>query len=174
MRIYPGEDDTFTIYEDEGDNYNYEEGVYATIPISYTDNPRNVVIGERSGTFPGMDEKKIFNVVYVSSDHGTGGDVTASPDMQIVYTGTPTSVVPGLHSLSRGSMLQIRATIRTAGNVIALPGAFNGKEKHLAIYNCSGRLLQQADVKRNMFDLRKDFRLPAGVYIVKINTRVTR
>ena len=31
VRVYPGTDGTFTLYEDEGDNYNYERGQYTTI-----------------------------------------------------------------------------------------------------------------------------------------------
>ncbi len=174
LRIYPGENDTFTIYEDEGDNYNYEDGKYATIPISYTDNLKHVTIGERTGSFPGMDEKKIFNVVYVAKDHGTGIGITAAPDTQIVYTGGSTGVMPAMLADIKGALPQLKATIRTAGNVITLPGAYNGKEKQLSLYNCSGRLLLQTDVTKNMFDVRKDFNLPAGVYIVKIKTQVAR
>ncbi len=33
LRIYPGADGSFTLYEDENDNYNYEKGVYATIDL---------------------------------------------------------------------------------------------------------------------------------------------
>jgi alpha-D-xyloside xylohydrolase len=167
LRIYPGEDDTFTIYEDEGDHYNYEEGVYAMIPISYTDNPRNVTIGERAGTFPGMDEQKVFNIVYVSENHGTGGEVTAIPDTQIVYTGIPTSVVPGLPPGVRRAMLPVDATIRAVGNIVTFSGAFTGKVKTVAIYNCAGKLLRKTVAQKNMFDLRKDFRLPMGVYVLK-------
>jgi alpha-D-xyloside xylohydrolase len=169
LRIYPGEDDTFTLYEDEGDNYNYEEGVYATIPISYRDNPRNVVIGKRTGNFPGMDESKVFNVVYVSENHGTGGGFTTTPDTQIVYTGNPTSVTPGYFTHSKEVTIPVSATLRTAGNSIALPGAFTGKAKGLSLYDCSGRLLQRTVVRRNVFNLRKDFKLPTGVYIVKVH-----
>jgi len=46
-------------------------GKYSTIPITYVDNPKNVIIGDRSGSFTGMDAKKVFNVVYVSTNHGT-------------------------------------------------------------------------------------------------------
>jgi alpha-D-xyloside xylohydrolase len=51
LRIYPGVDGSFTMYEDEGDGYNYETGKYATIPITYQDETRNVVIGARNGSF---------------------------------------------------------------------------------------------------------------------------
>ena len=54
-----GKDGAFTIYEDEGDNYNYEISSYATIPITYIDATRNVIIGSREGSFKGMEEKGI-------------------------------------------------------------------------------------------------------------------
>lgn len=54
LRVYPGADGTFTIYEDEGDNYNYEKGAYSTIPIRWDDSRRTLTIGKRSGTFAGM------------------------------------------------------------------------------------------------------------------------
>ena len=33
LRVYRGADGRFTLYEDEGDTYDYEKGQYATIPI---------------------------------------------------------------------------------------------------------------------------------------------
>ena len=63
LRIYPGVDATFTLYEDEGDNYNYEKGVYATIPLSWTERTRTLTIGERQGNYPGMLQKRKFTVV---------------------------------------------------------------------------------------------------------------
>jgi alpha-D-xyloside xylohydrolase len=167
LRIYPGANGSFTIYEDEGDNYNYESGKYATIPITYTDDPQNVIIGEREGSFPGMDDQKVFNIVYVRENHGTGIGITASPDTQIVYTGNPTSVLPGLLSVSKKTIVMANATVRAAGNIIALPGAFKGKTKDLSLYNCSGRLLRKAVVKKNILDVRKDLGLSTGFYIVK-------
>ncbi|HVH85447.1 MAG TPA: glycoside hydrolase family 31 protein, partial [Terriglobales bacterium] len=37
LRIYPGADGDFTIYEDENDNYNCEKGTYALIPLHWDD-----------------------------------------------------------------------------------------------------------------------------------------
>src|SRR5439155_6048612 len=47
LRVYPGADGDFTLYEDEGDTYNYEKGKYATIPIHWNDATRTLTIGER-------------------------------------------------------------------------------------------------------------------------------
>ena len=63
LRLYPGADASFTLYEDEGDNYNYEKGIYSTIPISWTERTRTLTIGERKGTYPGMPEKRQFTIV---------------------------------------------------------------------------------------------------------------
>ena len=63
LRLYPGADASFTLYEDEGDNYNYEKGIYSTIPISWTERTRTLTIGERKGSYPGMPEKRQFTIV---------------------------------------------------------------------------------------------------------------
>ena len=63
LRVYPGADASFTLYEDEGDNYNYEKGVYATIPISWSERTHTLTIGERKGSYPGMLEKRSFTVI---------------------------------------------------------------------------------------------------------------
>ena len=63
VRVYPGADGDFALYEDEGDSYNYERGVYTTIPFSWNDTTHVLTIGERSGRYPGMLEKRHFLVV---------------------------------------------------------------------------------------------------------------
>ena len=63
IRIYPGADGTFTLYEDEGDGYNYEKGVYATIPFLWNDSKRTLTIGQRKGTYPGMLSSRQFTVI---------------------------------------------------------------------------------------------------------------
>ena len=63
LRIYPGADGTFTLYEDEGDNYNYERGQYATIPFQWNDRSRTLTIGQRKGNYPGMLTSRQFTVV---------------------------------------------------------------------------------------------------------------
>jgi len=63
IRIYPGADGSFTLYEDEGDGYNYEQGVYATIPFHWNDRSRTLTIGQRKGAFPGMMQQRQFTIV---------------------------------------------------------------------------------------------------------------
>ena len=63
IRVYPGADGTFTLYEDEGDNYNYERGVCSTIIFTWNDKARKLIIGARKGQFPGMLQSRRFTVV---------------------------------------------------------------------------------------------------------------
>ena len=65
LRIYPGADGSFTLYEDENDNYNYEKGVYSTIAFHWNDAKRRLTIDARKGSFPGMLKERSFSVVIV-------------------------------------------------------------------------------------------------------------
>jgi len=87
LRIYPGADGSFTLYEDENDNYNYEKGKYATITFYWNDAKRQLTIGNRKGEFPGMLVSRHFNVVIVKEGHGTGVDITTEPDRIITCNG---------------------------------------------------------------------------------------
>ena len=62
VTIYPGADAAFTLYEDEGDNYNYEQGDYSLIPMTWNDRKRTLTFGPRTGSFKGMLESRIFRV----------------------------------------------------------------------------------------------------------------
>src|ERR1019366_1951100 len=83
LRIFPGADGSFTLYEDENDNYNYEKGAYATIGFHWNDAKRELTIDARKGDFPGMLKSRSFHVVLVGKGHGTGVEVTGNPDRTI-------------------------------------------------------------------------------------------
>ena len=68
LYIYAGQNGSFQLYEDEGTNYNYEKGKYATIDITYDDAAKTVSFGARKGQFPGMLKNRQFNVVLISKD----------------------------------------------------------------------------------------------------------
>ena len=63
LHVYPGADGEFTLYEDEGDSYNYERGAYSTITFRWNDRARTLTIGERHGSYPGMLMNRLFTVV---------------------------------------------------------------------------------------------------------------
>jgi alpha-D-xyloside xylohydrolase len=87
LRIYPGADADFTLYEDENDTYNYEKGVYATIPMHWDNASRALTIGDRKGQFPGMLENRTFRVVFVHENHGVGINPTDEVDKTVQYSG---------------------------------------------------------------------------------------
>jgi alpha-D-xyloside xylohydrolase len=87
LRIYPGANGEFTLYEDSGDGYGYEKGAHATITIRWDDASRTLTVGDREGNYTGMPQDRTFNVVIVSDGHGAGSDVTAKPDKTIQYSG---------------------------------------------------------------------------------------
>ena len=62
FNVYPGDDASFTLYEDEGINYNYENGAYSTIVLNWNDAERSLTIGKRNGSFEGMEKERIFSV----------------------------------------------------------------------------------------------------------------
>ena len=63
LRVYPGADGSFTLYEDEGDNYNYEKGQYTTILMTWNNAQRTLTIGQRQGQYKGMIGNRKFQVV---------------------------------------------------------------------------------------------------------------
>ncbi|MGA1978904.1 MAG: TIM-barrel domain-containing protein [Bacteroidales bacterium] len=87
VRIYPGADGEFTLYEDEADNYNYEKGQYALIGFAWDDAHKTLTISDRRGEFPGMLKERIINVVLVSENHGTGLEICTKPDKTTKYNG---------------------------------------------------------------------------------------
>jgi alpha-D-xyloside xylohydrolase len=96
LRIYSGADADFTLYEDEGDNYNYEHGAYSVIPIHWDNKAETLRIGDRQGSFPGMLEHRNFRVWRVSAGHGTMIVPTENPDAKVEFDGKEISiVVPG-------------------------------------------------------------------------------
>lgn len=63
VRVYSGANGSFTLYEDEFDNYNYENGAYTEIPMNWNDNSKTLTIGARKGSYNGMIQNRKFNVV---------------------------------------------------------------------------------------------------------------
>ncbi len=70
IRIYPGADGEFTLYEDENDNYNYEKGAYSTITFKWNDKSKTLSISDRKGKFKGMLASRKFNIVVVDKTNG--------------------------------------------------------------------------------------------------------
>lgn len=72
IRVYKGTDAKFDLYEDEGDNYNYEKGKYSTISFYWNEKSQSLTIGDKKGNYPGSLKKRIFNIVLVGENKGVG------------------------------------------------------------------------------------------------------
>nr|WP_320058149.1 TIM-barrel domain-containing protein [uncultured Bacteroides sp.] len=78
IRVYKGADGSFDLYEDEGDNYNYEKGKCTVIPFKWDDKQQSLTIGNRQGDYPGSLTNRVFNVVFVSEIEGVGTTISTS------------------------------------------------------------------------------------------------
>ena len=87
VRIYPGADGNFTLYEDENDNYDYAKGQHTTIPLHWDDAAKTLTIGTREGNFPGMLEQHTFRAVVVGEGHGTGIGDSVAHAREVSYKG---------------------------------------------------------------------------------------
>lgn len=95
LRVYRGADGTFTLYEDEGDSYRYEEGTRSTIPLAWNEGSQTLTIGARQGEFPGMLRERVFQVVFVGENKGTGVSPISQPDQTVRYSGGSMTIKAG-------------------------------------------------------------------------------
>ncbi|MFD2828224.1 TIM-barrel domain-containing protein [Leeuwenhoekiella polynyae] len=68
IRVYEGADGSFSLYEDEFDNYNYENGAYSTISFTWNDANQTLEIADRNGNFDGMLQERRFTIIKISKD----------------------------------------------------------------------------------------------------------
>ncbi len=92
LYVYAGADGSFELYEDEGVNYNYENGRKATIRFTYNDAAHKLTIGKREGSYQGMAAKRTFQIVWVTKDRAVGVTENAHADQTIGYTGEAVDV----------------------------------------------------------------------------------
>ncbi len=85
--VYTGKNATFTFYEDENVNYNYEKGFYSTIEFNYDEETKTLTIEKRKGKFPGMLKTRTFEIVYVNKQKSEIIDFQKEPDYRIKYDG---------------------------------------------------------------------------------------
>jgi alpha-D-xyloside xylohydrolase len=85
LRIYPGADGHFELYDDEGDGYGYQKGKYATIDLHWNDSKHELTVGKRQGVFPGMPQKIAFTLV-------CGAGERAEKPSRLVYSGASKTI----------------------------------------------------------------------------------
>lgn len=91
IRIYPGEDGQFDLYEDSGDGYDYEDGAYSIIRFRWDDRNSSLTILPIEGQWPGMISERDFRIILVRYGKGTGLD-TAAEDLVVHYSGQKLTV----------------------------------------------------------------------------------
>lgn len=84
--VYDGKDGEFTLYEDEGVNYNYEKGQFSLIPLKWDNDSSTLTVGERQGAYEGMPSTREFRIVKVGRDNAVGFSRSAQ-GRKITYDG---------------------------------------------------------------------------------------
>ena len=92
LYVYAGQNGRFRLYEDEGTNYNYESGKFATIDITYDDATRTVSFSARKGSFNGMLKNRRFNVVLITKDAPKALNLDNPEGMMVQYNGKAVSI----------------------------------------------------------------------------------
>jgi alpha-D-xyloside xylohydrolase len=87
LNVYTGADASFELYEDEGTNYNYEKGAFSVIPVKYTEATKTITIGDRTGTFNGMLQKRTFRINVIMPGKAMALDLNAQPGKEVIYEG---------------------------------------------------------------------------------------
>jgi alpha-D-xyloside xylohydrolase len=91
IRVYAGADGQFSLYNDEGDNYNYERGKYSIIPFRWNEQEQTLAIGKQQGGYDGALKKRVFNIIWVNESGGTGIEIS-SKAKTVNYTGEKVSI----------------------------------------------------------------------------------
>ena len=92
LYVYAGKDATFQLYEDEGTNYNYEKGKYATIDITYDDASKTVSFGACKGQFNGMLKNRQFNVILITKNSAKPLNLESPDGKLVTYNGKALTV----------------------------------------------------------------------------------
>ena len=81
IRVYTGKDAAFTLYNDEGDNYNYEKGKYIEIPMIWNEKNQTLTVENQIGNYKNQPMTYSMNISWIS---GNGYEVKSKT---IKYTG---------------------------------------------------------------------------------------
>jgi alpha-D-xyloside xylohydrolase len=92
LHLYTGADGTFTLYEDQGRTFDYERGAFTEIPIAWSESTHTLTLGRRSGSFPEMLRRRVFQIVVTSPATPAAFSLTAKPIRTVAYEGSPVAV----------------------------------------------------------------------------------
>ncbi len=87
LHIYPGQDASFELYEDEGDQYNYEDGAFSMIDIHWQEAERQLTLGTRKGEFAGMPEQRTIEIFLHDAGTIQNGTSQVGSNRMVHYRG---------------------------------------------------------------------------------------
>jgi len=88
LYVYTGRDADFTLYEDEGTNYNYEKGAFSTIAFHYNEAAGTLNIDRRNGSFPGLLLKRTFRIECIGRSQQLAAGAKGKSTITVTYTGS--------------------------------------------------------------------------------------
>ncbi len=91
--VYAGKDASFTLYEDEGINYNYEKGMHSEITFSYSETTKSFTVSDRKGSFNGMLKNRLLNIVLINKQKPLGMQFNLKPSITLKYNGSKQTVL---------------------------------------------------------------------------------
>ena len=92
IRIYPGANARFTIYEDDNETYAYERGERALYDLAWNDATQTLSVGARQGSFPGLIAARELRVLLMAAGQDAGSASTPGQVKTVVYSGKPLEV----------------------------------------------------------------------------------
>lgn len=92
LYVYAGADGAFTLYEDDGESYEYERGAFARIPLTWSEARRTLTLGAREGSFPGMLEARSIEIVLVSAKRAVPFSLRSVAQKVVRYEGAALEV----------------------------------------------------------------------------------
>jgi len=92
VRVCPGRDGACFWYEDAGDGFGHVRGERSLVALTWDESRRELRLGARQGSWPGMPAQRTVQVVLVRPGHGTGEEPGLAPDAKSVYDGQPLTI----------------------------------------------------------------------------------
>lgn len=64
--VFAGSNCKFSLYEDSGDGYQYEDGAYSLTDMTWDDQTQKMTIAEPAGQFTGMHKERKFTISVIN------------------------------------------------------------------------------------------------------------
>lgn len=177
IRVYKGANGSFTLYEDEGDTHNYENGSYSVIPFTYDEASKTLTIGARSGSYPNMPENRNFKIVWVAEDHGVGLNSPTIVDTTVVYTGSQIEIPYVISGETKviGHYNNLKVSVDNADKTAKIFfTSTENSDAEILFIDLGGKCLMKQDIKvepgenKYVVNMRK-YQMGAGVFIVSLS-----